>query len=143
MFRQYIQVGKQKWGVIVYYDVDEMDLEEIKDALIQLDCPEKDLRKALGVLQFKNTGVTFSNDKYRMSIVCIAEATDAGQFVNTVVHEAKHVQSHICAYYNVNEDTEQAAYLIGHIVRRMYKMVAKVIRKYVRYIGRQNTTQDR
>jgi len=36
--------------------------------------------------------------------------------MNTIVHEAKHVQSHICEYYNVPEDSEEAAYLIGYIV---------------------------
>lgn len=63
-----------------------------------------------------------------MSIVCIGKATDIGQFVNTAIHEAKHVQSHICSYYGIDEDTETAAYLIGHLVHRMYKMLEKILR---------------
>lgn len=38
----------------------------------------------------------------------------------SLVHEAKHVQSHICKYYHVEEDSEQAAYLIGYIVQKMH-----------------------
>ena len=83
-----------------------------------------------------NTGFTYSNSDYTMSIVCISETTSAEEFVNTAVHEAKHVQSHICEYYDIPEDGEEAAYIIGHIVSEMYKMVSKVIRHYVRYLGR-------
>ena len=136
MFRQYIQVGNQNWGIVVYYNVSKDDLFEIEDSLLGLNCPKTDIKKALYTLQFKNTGVTFSNDQYKMSMVCIAEASNADQFINTVVHEAKHVQSHICSYYDIKEDSEDAAYLIGHIVRQMYKMMAKVIRQYVRRLSK-------
>lgn len=58
-----------------------------------------------------------------MSIACIGKATSVDQFVSTTIHEAKHVQSHICAYYEVEENTEDAAYLIGYIVKQMYRML--------------------
>lgn len=41
--------------------------------------------------------------------------------INTIAHEAKHVQSNICKYYNIPEDGEQAAYLIGYLAMEMYK----------------------
>lgn len=131
MTAQYIQLGDRDWNVLVYYNVDKYDLVEVADSLKQLDCPKKDLVKALKVLRRKNTGFTFSNTDYKMSIVCIGEATSIGEFVNTSIHEAKHVQSHICAYYGIDEDTETAAYLIGHLVHRMYKMLENILRSYV------------
>lgn len=131
MLRQYIEVGERKWGIIVYYFVDPSGFIEIDDALIQLDCPDDDIDDALEVLSKKNTGFTFSNSEYKMSLVCIAKTTTAEQFISTIAHEAKHVQSHICAYYGVKENTEQAAYLIGYIAKQMYKMIAKVIKRYV------------
>lgn len=131
MLRQYIQVGHQKWGILVYYNVQPKDFYEIEETLIQTDCPEEDMNRALTVLRKPNTGFTFSNTEYKMSVVAVSKTTTASQFVNTVVHEAKHVQSHICSYYNIEEDSEDAAYLIGHIVRQMYRMVAKVVKRYV------------
>lgn len=132
MTAQYIQLGDRDWNVLVYYNVDKYDFVEIADSLRQLDCSEKDLKNALRVLRKKNTGFTFSNTEYKMSIVCISEATNIGQFVNTTIHEAKHVQSHICQYYNIQEDSEEAAYLIGHLVHRMYQMLEKILRMYVK-----------
>ena len=131
MIAQYIQLGRKGWNILVYYNVSPSDFIEIEDSLIQLDCKKKDISKVFKNLQRKNTGFTFSNTEYKMSIVCISEATNIGQFVNTAIHEAKHVQSHICEYYGIEENSEEAAYLIGHIVRRMYNMLSKFIKAYV------------
>ena len=131
MIAQYIQLGDRDWNVLVYYNVGKEDFVEIVDSLNQLDCPKEDVRKALKTLRRKNTGFTFSNTDYKMSIICIGEATNVGQFVNTAIHEAKHVQSHICEYYGIKEDTETAAYLIGHLVHRMYMMLEKILRSYI------------
>lgn len=67
-----------------------------------------------------NTGFTQTDFNKKQSIVGISNVTNKSQLVNTIVHEAKHVQSHICRYYNIDEDSEQAAYLIGYIVQKMY-----------------------
>lgn len=130
MAAQYIQLGNHGWNILVYYNVGVSDFAEIEDSLTQLDCPESDLINAFRVLKHKNTGFTFTNTDYMMSVVCIGKATNSSQFVSTTVHEAKHVQSHICSYYGIKEGSEEAAYLIGYIVKRMYMMVMKLL-KYV------------
>ena len=131
MIAQYIQLGKRDWNVLVYYGVYEEDFIEVEDALKQLGCSRKDIKRSLKVLRRENTGFTFSNSDYKMSIVCVGPSSDVSQFVNTAIHEAKHVQSHICSYYNIPEDGEDAAYLIGYLVQRMYKMFSKIIKQYV------------
>ena len=131
MIAQYVQLGDRDWNVLIYYNVQPEDFVEVADSLIQLDCPKEDLKKALKTLRRKNTGFTFTNEDYKMSIVCIGEASNVGQFVNTVIHEAKHVQSHICSYYNIEETSEKAAYLIGHLVHRMYMILEKIIKQYI------------
>lgn len=131
MIAQYIQLGRRGWNVLVYYGVHEEDFLEVEDALRQLGCSKKDVNTSLKVLQRENTGFTFSNSDYKMSIVCVGPSSDISQFVNTAIHEAKHVQSHICSYYDIPEDGEEAAYLIGYLVQRMYKMFSKIITQYV------------
>ena len=74
-----------------------------------------------------NTGFTYTDYKKRRSIVGISPTTNQEQFLNTIVHEAKHVQSHICNYYQVKEDSEEAAYLIGYIVQQMHKVFRYII----------------
>ena len=90
--RQYIDVNGY-WKIIVVYNV---------------------------YLGEPNTGFTQTDFSKRQSTVGISNVTNKSQLINTIVHEAKHVQSHICRYYNIDEDSEQAAYLIGYIVQKMY-----------------------
>ena len=75
----------------------------------------------------KNTGFTYTDFTKCKSIIGISKTTSQEQFFNTIVHEAKHVQSHICKYYNVKEDSEDAAYLIGYIVQQMHKCFRNMI----------------
>lgn len=75
----------------------------------------------------RDTGFTYSNFKKKRSIVGISLATSEEQFFNTLIHEIKHVQSHICRYYNVKEDSESAAYLIGYIAQKIYSTFKRLI----------------
>jgi hypothetical protein len=70
-----------------------------------------------------NQGFTFTDTRLRKSIMVIGLADSKEQFMNTVVHEAKHLQSSICRYYNVSERSEDAAYLIGFIVMTMVRFL--------------------
>lgn len=74
-----------------------------------------------------NAGFTHTDFKRKRSIVGIGKTTSRGQFINTIVHEAKHVQSHICNYYDVPEDGEQAAYLIGYITMQMFEVFKSLL----------------
>ena len=75
----------------------------------------------------EDTGFTYTDSSKKKSIIGISRTTSQEQFLNTIVHEAKHVQSHICDYYNVPEDGEDAAYLIGYIVQKMHRVFKNMI----------------
>ena len=101
MIRQDIDINGY-WKVIIVYDVE---------------------------LGQKNGGFTYTDFKKKQSIVGIGKSTSDAQFLNTITHEAKHVQSHICNYYKVKEDSENAAYLIGYIIQRMFEVFKSLIKK--------------
>lgn len=67
-----------------------------------------------------NSGYTKTFMNERRSVVGIGIATSKKEFFNTMAHEVKHLQSHICEYYNVDEDSEEAAYLTGFLMMEMY-----------------------
>lgn len=126
MIKQLIELGNEGWYIIIYYNVRVPYIKEVREQLEDLGCPQYLIRQSIQIMSTGlNTGMTFSNDDYKTSFVCIGETTSTEQFVNTIVHEAKHVQSHICNYYKIDEDGEEAAYLIGYIVQRMYRMLQR------------------
>ena len=99
MIRQDIDINGY-WKIIVVYDVE---------------------------LGQKDSGFTYTDFKRKQSIVGIGKSTSNSQLLNTITHEAKHVQSHICSYYKIKEDGEDAAYLIGYIVQQMYRVFKNVL----------------
>lgn len=127
MIKQYIELGNDGWHVYVYYGVDKSNIHDVIRALRTLECPERYVKKSTRIMSTGiNTGMTYTNTDDKTSLVCIGVADSAEQLVNTIIHEAKHVQSHICEYYGIDERSETAAYLIGHLVQRMYRMLQKI-----------------
>lgn len=128
MIKQYIVVADDKWDIYIYYNTNTYDADEIMDILLQAGCPYDSAEQSVNILTNQlNTGMTFTNMKERVSRIFLSMATSKSQMFNTAVHELKHVQSHICEYYNVDESGEQAAYLIGYIARRVYKILRRFI----------------
>lgn len=127
MIKQHIVLNDQ-WNIIVYYVVDEYNINFIIEDLKKLKCSNKNINESIDILLNEyNTGMTYTNPKYRTTIVCISKYTSNDQFINTIVHESKHVQSHICNYFNIDEESEQAAYLIGYITQQMYKIFKNML----------------
>ena len=128
MIAQYIELGDRGWSILVYYNINQGDFEEVEDSLRQFGCPTEDIEDIYETLRNKNTGFTVSDERKRMSIIGIGTASSRAQFLNTLIHEIDHVQSHICDYYNVDMNSEQAAYLIGYIGQQTYKAVSTFIK---------------
>lgn len=91
MIRQYIELGQSGWNVIIYYNVSHYTRDMVEE-LLKLGCSKRDILESLDtVVRRRNNAVTFSVLEKKTSIVFIGRATSIDQFVNSVVHEAKHV----------------------------------------------------
>ena len=109
------------WSIILFVDVDYDKYNIIESALTDILAPISIIDEIYDKISYEyDSGVTFSNPDYRTSIVCINKATSRKELINTISHEADHVQDIICKYYDVSLDSEQAAYLIGYLIGKMY-----------------------
>ena len=109
------------WSIVLFVDVDYDKFDVIESALTDILAPISVIDEIYDKISYKlNYGVTFTNSRYRTSVVCINKTTTREELINTITHEADHVQDDICKYYNVPIDSEQAAYLIGYLVGKMY-----------------------
>lgn len=124
MKKHYIDIVG-KWAFIFAYDIGERDLGEVGDWLEALGALKRDIRRAQHVLSGLNTGLTFSSDNLRMSVMCIGDATDAEQWWDTLDHEIDHLQYTIMLHYDVEPGTEEAAYLQGYIMRGIIRALVK------------------
>ena len=109
------------WSVVLFVDVDYDRYDIIESALTDILAPISVIDDIYNKISYKfNSGVTFSNPEFKTSVVCINKTTSREELINTISHEADHVQDAICKYYNVPLDSEDAAYLIGYLVGKMY-----------------------
>ena len=109
------------WSIVLFVDVDYDNFDIIESALTDILAPISVIDEIYDKISYElNSGVTFTNSNFKTSVVCINKASSKEELMNTISHEADHVQDDICDYYNVPLDSEQAAYLIGYLVGKMY-----------------------
>jgi hypothetical protein len=114
-----------KWGVIVCYDYDTLDHDDIWAICKTFGMSDKNIRKALSILSAYNTGMTVSNPDIRMSVIFVSSATSPSEWWNTAVHELKHTADAIIRYYGVDWDGEDAAYITGYLTKQLVEKVSE------------------
>ena len=67
---------------------------------------------------------TYSNDKYRISIVGFNIHFDKYDNITSIVHEAEPIKQAMLDYYNIPDEGENAAYTIAYIAMKMLQMIA-------------------
>lgn len=126
MTQEYIDVPYKKWGIIVIYSFDtQEDYIELMAIMRSFGLTQKKAKKALDILKHYNTGMTLSVDELRMSVIFIAKATSNSEWWNTAIHELKHSADAIITHYNVEWDSEDAAYLTGFLTKELVELVGK------------------
>lgn len=131
MIKQIINI-ENYWKIIVYYEIAKQNVSEVMETLSRFNCSRKDMKDAYDVLYYeKDSGITYTNSIYKTTIIGISIATSGEELFNTIVHEIKHAQSHICNFFNVREDGEDAAYLCGYLARCMFWHIIKILKNYL------------
>lgn len=128
MKTEYIDIDG-KWGVIVNYDFDESDAEEMEAIMDSFGMGRRNIRRAMRILMTHNSGMAVSRDDLRMSAVFIGQPTSRGQFWNTISHELRHVSTAIIDYYGEPYDGEPAAYLEGYLLQKVVEGIAEPCRE--------------
>lgn len=124
MNTKYIDVDNA-WGVIVCYDMKPLDEYEMRQSMMAFGMRGESIETAIDTLYRKNTGMCISRSDIRMSLIFVGNATDEEQWWDTLIHELYHAQDAICYYYNVRKDSEDAAWLMGYLMRQAVKIIGE------------------
>ncbi len=129
MIGQKFYIEKYDWQVMVLYEVGSSDTNMVMYMLKSICNDEDILNNAYeSVSNGKpNTGFTYSDYDSHASFVVIGKTTSIPEMVNTIVHEANHLKSHIATTYDIDEKGEEVCYLIGDIVKNMYEVFRKFL----------------
>lgn len=124
MVTKYIDIDG-KWGVLVNYDFDMRDWDDIAAVLYAFGMSQRSINKSIQILSAPNTGMAISNDDLRMTSIYISHATSNSEFWSTINHELLHAEQAILDYYGESWDGEPPAYLAGYLLRRVVEEVAE------------------
>lgn len=124
MTTKYIDVDDGKWGIIVIFDFNEDDNNDMAAIMRSFGMREKNVKRALRILSCYDTGMTVSQDDLRMSALFIGKASSRSQWWNTLNHELLHVGTAIIDYYGEEYDGEPAAYLQGYLMQKVVEEIA-------------------
>ncbi len=127
MIIQDIYLEDWDWTIKVFYVVDTCYIEVILAELENINCPEDTLLRVEKCLKEVNTGVTYSNLKYKCSIIVIGQSTSPIEFLNTWDHEKCHIANHISEEFNIEVNGEDFAYLFGDIGKSMFPIAKKFL----------------
>lgn len=123
--KQTFYIRRYGWKVTVWYldlaDDDAYDM--IMQSLYDVGCSANKMMDVETLLctGYLNCGVTYSNTRSKESVMVIGRTSSAEECANTLIHERKHLEYHICQAFGINPYSEAAAYLAGDIGAAMYK----------------------
>lgn len=124
MRSEYIDI-RGKWGIVICYDLDWSDEDDMIAYMQSLGSSERDAIRAVDVLfGALNTGLCVSNLALRMSLIFVGEADSTEQWWDTLTHELYHAQNAICDYYGVETGSEDAAWTMGYLMRKAVEQIA-------------------
>lgn len=132
MIIQDIYLGDWDWTVKVFYAVDTYYVDKILGELECVGCSEETLKRAKESLKGTNTGMTYSNLKYRYSIMVIGITTSPAEFQNTWDHEKGHLAMHIGESLGIDVFGEEYEYLTGEIGQQMFPIAKQFLCEHCR-----------
>lgn len=117
MLRQTIKIPKYSWRVVIFYDARPADAYRIEDILLDMDCPDRHIDKAMRLLKSgePNQGFTYSQHRSRETIIVIGHADNLAEYLNSMSHELTHLKMAICSHFSIDPYGEEAAYLSGDL----------------------------
>ena len=129
MIRQRIYLDKYDWLVYAYYSVGHYYTQEIISRLVRIGCNGKNLARAYANLSAGelDTGLTYSSGEKRTSVMVISNTSSAEEFFNSLLHEMRHLEEHICEASGIEPYGEPVAYLVGDLAREIYPTVGKLL----------------
>lgn len=136
MIRRVLRVGD--WMVEFLFCVGRYDIDGVLACLYDAGAPRWVMKQALDLMENcdYDCGFTYSarrpqrysyynRDKQR-SVVLIGPTSSGAEFLDTTVHELRHLTDAIAKSMGVELDSEEAAYISGDTARELADIIFKI-----------------
>lgn len=121
-------LGIGHWVIDFLFAKDRYDEDGVLACLYEIDTPYEKMQRAVRIMESKryNRGFTYANPELRRAVVVIGPTTSGKQFVNSFVHEVRHVADAIAESIGYNLGDEGPAYLSGDAAMELADVVCRL-----------------
>lgn len=126
MVHRVLKIGT--WVIDFIFAHDGYDEEGVLSCLYEIDASLEVMRRAYRVMESgkPNRGFTFSNPQLHRSVVVVGPTTSGKQFINTFVHEVRHLADAIAKSIGYELDAEGPAYISGDSAMALADIVCRL-----------------
>lgn len=117
-----------RWMVDFLFCGARYDIEGVLGCLYDAYAPRKILAQAEDLMLSceKDCGFTYSNGYRKRAVVLIGPASSEDDWLDTLVHEIRHLADAIAKELGVELDSETPAYLSGDTIRALSDIVQQM-----------------
>lgn len=130
MIRHDTYIRKYDWDVTLFYNAKPRDTSYIMRVLHRNGLDAADYYNAQRLLNSgrPNEGLTYNNPRTHTSVVVIGHVSDIWELISTIEHEGRHLIQGVCNAYNVNPNSEEAAYMEGDMFKQIIREIIQNIK---------------
>lgn len=134
MITQELYIPRYDWCVRAYYAVSTYWAGKILRDLEGIGCRGLELATARKNLLAGDldTGLTYSDISGHNSVMVISLTSSPAEFLNSWMHEMRHLSRHIEQACGISPYGEEAAYLAGEIGQRMFPVAKRFLCEHCR-----------
>lgn len=126
MIHRVLAIGR--WTVDFLFATKGYDVDGVLACLYDAYAPDSVLEQAEDLMLScdYNCGFTYTNQGRRRAVVLVGPTTSGEEFLNTMVHEVRHLADAIATSLGVPLDSERPAYLSGDTAKELAEVICEL-----------------
>ena len=123
MIHRCLAIGR--WVVDFLFATEKYDIDGVLSCLYDAYAPKSAMGQAEELMLSceYNCGFTYTNSHHRRAVVLIGPTTSGSEFLDTLVHEVRHLADAIAKSLDVPLDSEKPAYISGDTARALAEVI--------------------
>lgn len=116
------------WVIDFLFAVERYDRDGVLACLYDVGAPSDVMRRAVEIMEGDSLdcGFTYSNPDIKRAVCVVGPTSSGGEFINTFVHEVRHVADAIARSIGHELDGEVPAYISGDAALALAEVVCEL-----------------
>ena len=126
MISRVLNIGR--WVIDFLFAVERYDQEGVLACLYDVNAPLEVMRRAVEIMERgdPDCGFTFSNPDLKRAVCVVGPTSSGEEFINSFVHEVRHVADAIARSIGYELDGEFPAYVSGDAAMALAEVVCEL-----------------